>query len=108
MKEHIAKAWAFYQSLGSPKYIAAPMVEHSECAFRMLNRKYGTQVCYAPMLHSKMMVENKRYKELNFWTSKEDRPLVAQFCGNDPDIVAEACKMVQDEVDAVDLNLGCP
>ena len=42
MKEHITKAWAFYRSLGSPKYIAAPMVEHSECAFRMLNRQYGT------------------------------------------------------------------
>ena len=42
MDKHIKKAWNFYRSMGSPKFIAAPMVEHSECAFRMLNRKYGT------------------------------------------------------------------
>ena len=74
------------------------MVDHSELAFRMLNRKYDTQLCYTPMLHSKflylnltdferMMVENKKYKELNFWTCPQDRPLFAQFCGNDSKIV---------------------
>jgi len=40
--KHVEKSWEFYRKLGSPKFIAAPMVEHSECAFRMLNRKYGT------------------------------------------------------------------
>jgi len=50
---HVEKAWNFYRSIGSPKFVAAPMVEHSELAFRMLNRKYGTHLCYTPMLHSK-------------------------------------------------------
>jgi tRNA-dihydrouridine synthase 1 len=54
---HIQNAWAFYRSLGSPKFIAAPMVDQSECAFRMLNRRYGTELCYTPMLHSRLMVE---------------------------------------------------
>lgn len=84
------------------------MVDQSECAFRMLNRKYGCQLCYTPMLHSRMMVEQKTYKETNFWTHEADRPLVAQFCGNDPDIVLQAAKLVENEVDAIDLNLGCP
>lgn len=55
-----------------------------------------------------MMVTNKSYKEINFWTCPEDQPLFAQFCGNDPNIVLEAAKMVEDECTAVDLNLGCP
>jgi tRNA-dihydrouridine synthase len=63
--------------MGSPKFIAAPMVDQSECAFRMLNRQYGTELCYTPMLHSRMMVEQKSYKELNFWSHPEDKPLVA-------------------------------
>lgn len=31
-----------------------------------------------------------------------------QFCGNDADTVLKAARHVEDQVDAVDLNLGCP
>jgi hypothetical protein len=32
--------YAFYRSIGSPKFIVAPMVDQSELPYRMLTRKY--------------------------------------------------------------------
>ena len=94
-----------------PKYpmlVCAPMVDQSELPFRLLTRKYGANLTYTPMLHSRMMITQKTYKTENFKTCPEDRPLVAQICGDDPDVVLKAAQMLEGEVDAIDLNFGCP
>lgn len=98
----------FFRSLGSPKYICAPMVDQSELPFRMLTRKYGVDLAYSPMYHSRIASQDKKYLKRMFNTCKEDRPLIIQFCGNDPDTILTACELVQDDCDAVDINLGCP
>jgi len=88
--------------------VCAPMVEQSELAFRMLTRRYGCTLAYTPMLHARLFGEQAKYRQTMFTTCEEDRPVVAQFCGNEPQTVLEAAQYVQDQVDAVDLNCGCP
>lgn len=39
---------------------------------------------------------------------KEDRPLIAQFCGHDKEVLYQAMKVVENHVDGVDINCGCP
>lgn len=40
-------------SSGRPKFISAPMVEHSELAFRLLVKKNGVDLAFTQMIHSK-------------------------------------------------------
>jgi len=61
------------------------------------------------MLHSRLIIEQPGYLDINFSTSSQDRPLIAQLCGNDPTTVLEAGRKLEfSGVDAIDLNLGCP
>jgi tRNA-dihydrouridine synthase len=46
-----------------PALVCGPMVEQSELPFRLLTRKYGANIAYTPMLHSKMMITQKNYKQ---------------------------------------------
>eukprot|EP01028_Stygiella_incarcerata_P009500 TRINITY_DN45405_c0_g1_i3.p2 TRINITY_DN45405_c0_g1~~TRINITY_DN45405_c0_g1_i3.p2 ORF type:complete len:165 (+),score=28.46 TRINITY_DN45405_c0_g1_i3:82-576(+) len=98
----------FFRSIGSPRHILAPMVEYSELPYRMLCRNYGAQLAYTPMIHSRLYVEQKRTRKEYFQPCEEDRPLFGHFCGNDPETILKAAKMVEEHVDAVDVNLGCP
>ncbi|GKU94792.1 hypothetical protein SLEP1_g8230 [Rubroshorea leprosula] len=107
-ESRVERAWAHWNKLGRPKLIVAPMVDNSELPFRMLCRKYGAEAAYTPMLHSRIFTENEKYRNQEFTTCKEDRPLFVQFCANDPDILLEAAKRVEPYCDYVDINLGCP
>ncbi|KIM31878.1 hypothetical protein M408DRAFT_14935 [Serendipita vermifera MAFF 305830] len=107
----------YHQVLKSPKYVVAPMVDQSELAWRILSRRHGAQVTYTPMINAKRFadVRNKTFRELNFnLGNKEegslvlDRPLIIQFCGDDPEKILEAAKVLEPHCDAIDINLGCP
>lgn len=60
------------------------------------------------MMHARLFAELPAYRAEQFTTAPGDRPLLAQFCGNDPATVLAAARHVQHAVDGVDLNLGCP
>ncbi|MES1904149.1 MAG: tRNA-dihydrouridine(16/17) synthase [NAD(P)(+)]-like protein, partial [Paramarteilia canceri] len=88
--------------------IAAPMVSVSELPWRMMLReKFNVNICFSPMINSKVFSKLKKFGDF-FQTCKEDRPLIVQFCGNDPNEMLESAKKVEQYCDGVDLNLGCP
>ncbi|TYZ59400.1 hypothetical protein PybrP1_001618 [[Pythium] brassicae (nom. inval.)] len=102
------RGYDFFNAIGAPKRIVAPMVDQSELAFRMLCRRHGAELCYTPMFHSRLFAESPAYREKMFEQHVHDRPLIVQFCGNDPQTMLAAAKLVEGHCDAVDLNLGCP
>ncbi|CEO96840.1 unnamed protein product (mitochondrion) [Plasmodiophora brassicae] len=104
----------FRDVLGSPRFICAPMVRQSELAFRLLVRSLGCDLAYTPMILAKDVVE--RYAQTGYdrvatraaFFATGDRPLIAQIAGNDPKVMAEAARLLAPDVDAVDVNFGCP
>ena len=102
------RRWEWWQSMGNPKHVSAPMVDQSELAFRMLVRNYGVDLAYTPMMNSKVFSISKTYRYENFDTAEGDSPLIAQFAGDDADLLIESARYIQDQVSAVDINFGCP
>jgi tRNA-dihydrouridine synthase 1 len=93
------------------------MVQQSGLAFRALARRYGCGLAYTQMFHAGHFADVAVYREEN-WdgmdsyggdpASSFDRPLIAQFAGDEPGALVRAAAHVEHLVDAVDLNLGCP
>lgn len=114
----------FYKSIGSPKYIAAPMVDQSELAFRLLTRDNGCDLCFTQMILAKSYLIAKDYRrtcsdwtdyshisgndELTDKAQELDKNLIVQIAGDNPEKLVKAGKMIQHRASAIDLNLGCP
>lgn len=113
-RQWISKLLAKYPNPNSMRQdgkalVVAPMVDQSDLPFRLLARKYGANLCFTPMIHSKILTTSKVYRSKFTGTWLEtDRPLIAQLCGSDPDVVLEAAKMLEPYVDGIDINCGCP
>ena len=106
-------AWSWWNQLGKPQKVLAPMVGASERAFRMLCRSHGCDLAVTPMIHARLFGECDKLRrdvlrDLEGSVEAGDRPLLAQLCGDDKDVLLECASVCQHYVDGIDLNLGCP
>ncbi|OLL23150.1 tRNA-dihydrouridine(16/17) synthase [NAD(P)(+)] [Neolecta irregularis DAH-3] len=98
----------FYERLGCPKKIVAPMVDQSELT--RLGGFYRDAMegkCALRLCSMRAYSARKGSREKNI-VGKSGPLKETQFCANDPKDFLAAAKIVEGDCDAVDLNLGCP
>jgi tRNA-dihydrouridine synthase B len=91
------------------KAILAPLAGISNLPFRLIARSFGCALAYTEMISANGLIRktDKTFDYLK--TCAEDKPLGMQIFGADPDLMAEAARIVVERgADLVDINLGCP
>ena len=104
----------FWKIINKPFLAMAPRADVTDAAFRRMFVKYGKPdvtwtefvsadgLCLAPE-------EGKKRLMRAFDFVEEERPIVAQIFGSNPEYIEKACALVRElGFDGVDLNMGCP
>lgn len=93
----------------SNKIFLAPMAGVTDLAFRTLCKEYGADLVVSEMVSSRgLHYKDKKTNEL-LKTNDIEAPLIVQLFGNEPEIMAEAAKILEDlGVLYLDINMGCP
>lgn len=87
----------------------APMAGQTNHAFRTMCREMGDcgLVCTELISSQAIHFKSKKTWHMFDWTEAE-RPFAVQLFGNDPQMMADAAKLVVDHgADIVDVNMGC-
>lgn len=88
------------------KVFLAPMADVTEAAFRILCSKYGAGLTYTEMISSTALARSGKNKL--FDVQECENPIAIQLMGNNLDDISKSVKLVQNEVDLIDFNMGCP
>ncbi|MEM9953111.1 MAG: tRNA dihydrouridine synthase DusB [Chloroflexota bacterium] len=90
----------------------APMAGHTNRAFRQIVREIGGCGVVCTEVLSSVLLGNKGTRQRSLekfpWDANAEYPMAVQLFGSEPDIVAEAAKIVVDHgATIVDINMGC-
>lgn len=88
----------------------APMAGVTDLPFRILAREYGADLVVSEMVSAQALVYRNQKTFRLLTINDAERPVAIQLFGHDPNIMAQAAKIVYEHVDPemIDLNFGCP
>jgi nifR3 family TIM-barrel protein len=86
----------------------APLAGITNLPFRLVCRRQGAALAFTEMVSVNGMVREGEKTKALLASSPEDRPLGVQLFGDDPRTLAQAARMVADQADLLDINMGCP
>ena len=92
-----------------PPVVLAPMAGVTNYPFRTLCREYGAGLYVSEMITARGFLEGNEVTRLLASSRPDERPRSVQLYGSNPsDLEATARVLVDDGVQHLDLNFGCP
>lgn len=90
-------------------YVLAPMAGVTDLPFRLICKDFGAGLTTTEMISAKAITyKNKKTFDL-LMTGEFEHPVAVQLFGSEPEIMAEAVKMIERyPFDIIDINMGCP
>ncbi len=87
----------------------APMAGVTDLPFRLLCKEQQAGLVCMEMVSAKAIFFGNKNTEKLMEIHPQERPISLQLFGNDPDIISEMAKKIEEKpFDILDLNMGCP
>src|SRR6266511_1963772 len=91
------------------RLVLAPMAGVSVQAFRRQGRRFGAGLVCSEMVSCAGLSHGNERTLGYLRIAADEHPLAVQIFGSEPEVMAEAARMVEDAgADLVDVNFGCP
>jgi tRNA-dihydrouridine synthase B len=105
----LRSSWSIRDVEVPTRLVLAPMAGVSVQAFRRQGRRYGAGLVCSEMVSCAGLHHGNERTLGYLRISADERPLAVQIFGSEPEVMAEAARMVEDAgADLVDINFGCP
>jgi nifR3 family TIM-barrel protein len=90
--------------------VLAPMAGVSNLPFRLIAREAGCALVFTETVSAKGLAMGGAKTRRLLRSSAREAPLAFQLFGSEPDVLAEACRRLEQDEGAawIDLNMGCP
>jgi tRNA-dihydrouridine synthase B len=94
-------------------FMLAPLAGVSDSPFRQLAREHGAAFVYTEMVSADGLVRGHQATLDYCRFQAHERPIGIQLFGSDPDVMADAARVLCDlsperRPDLIDINMGCP
>src|SRR5436190_6501318 len=109
MQVDLRESWWIRDVEIPTRLVLAPMAGVSVQAFRRQGRRFGAGLVCSEMV-SCAGLQHGNERTLGYLRiASDEKPLAVQIFGSEPDVMADAARMVEDAgADLVDVNFGCP
>ncbi len=92
------------------RYLLSPLAGFTTLPFRRIVRRIGgVGLATTDLVNARALLSRSERTMQMVETHPEDRPFAVQIFGSEPDIMADAARLlVELGVDTIDINMGCP
>lgn len=88
--------------------VLAPMAGITNSPFRQICKQSGAGLVYSEMISANGLIRDGRRTIELLSRSSEEIPFGVQLFGDDPEVLAQAAKIISEHGEILDLNMGCP